>query len=161
MSAKKTIALLCLLAAAGCSDPLERALRATASIDGKAIEDPARTGDWLSHGRTYSEQRFSPLAQINRDNVAQLGLAWYLDIPAKGTVEATPLVADGVIYTTGSWGVVHAVDARSGRMIWTYDPQAQKRAAEAVVWDRNRGVALYQGTCRPEPSSADRCRSRR
>lgn len=140
-----SLAALLLLAMAGCSKPLDRALRATAGIDGQAIEDPARTGDWLSHGRTYAEQRFSPLAQIDRDNVARLGLAWYLDIPARGTVEATPLVADGVIYTTGSWGVVHAVDARTGSMIWTHDPQAQTRAAEAVVWDRNRGVALYQG----------------
>jgi len=133
--------------AAGCSptDPLEKALAATARIDGTVIEDPARAGDWLSHGRTYAEQRFSPLAQITRENVQQLGLAWYLDLPAKGTVEATPLVADGVIYTTGSWGVVHAVDARTGRLVWTHDPGAQARAAEAVVWDRNRGVALYQG----------------
>jgi quinohemoprotein ethanol dehydrogenase len=140
-------AAVVLLLCAGCApaDPLEEALRATAAIDGRAIEDPRRAADWLSHGRTYAEQRFSPLAQIDRDNVAQLGLAWYLDLPAKGTVEATPLVADGVIYTTGSWGVVHAVDARTGRMIWTHDPQAQTRAAEAVVWDRNRGVALYQG----------------
>ena len=140
-------AAVALLLCAGCApaDPLEEALRATAAIDGRAIEDPRRAADWLSHGRTYAEQRFSPLAQIDRDNVARLGLAWYLDLPAKGTVEATPLVADGVIYTTGSWGVVHAVDARTGRMIWTHDPQAQTRAAEAVVWDRNRGVALYQG----------------
>ena len=141
------LAAVALLLCAGCApaNPLEEALRATAAIDGRAIEDPRRAADWLSHGRTYAEQRFSPLAQIDRDNVAQLGLAWYLDLPAKGTVEATPLVADGVIYTTGSWGVVHAVDARTGRMIWTHDPQAQTRAAEAVVWDRNRGVALYQG----------------
>jgi quinohemoprotein ethanol dehydrogenase len=139
--------LVPLLLCAGCSrtDPLEKALAAMARIDGAAIEDPSRAGDWLSHGRTYAEQRFSPLAQVTRDNVQQLGLAWYLDLPAKGTVEATPLVADGVIYTTGSWGVVHAVDARTGRMIWTHDPGAQARASEAVVWDRNRGVALYQG----------------
>ena len=124
---------------------VDEALRATTLIDGRAIEDPSRAADWLSHGRTYGEQRFSPLAQIDRSNVAKLGLAWYLDLPSKGTMEATPLVAGGVIYTTGSWGVVFAVDARTGRLLWTHDPQAQKRAADAVVWDRNRGVALYQG----------------
>lgn len=116
-----------------------------ADVDGRDIDDPARSADWLSHGRTYGEQRFSPLAQIDRGNVAQLGLAWYLDLPSRGTMEATPLIANGVIYTTGSWGVVFAVDARTGRLLWSHDPQAQKRSADAVVWDRNRGVALYQG----------------
>lgn len=126
-------------------DGTRAALEATRSIDAAAINDPARGQDWLSHGRTYAEQRFSPLAQITPGNVDGLGLAWYLDLPSKGTIEATPLVANGILYTTGSWGVVFAVDGRTGRLLWSHDPQAQLRSADAVVWDRNRGVALWQG----------------
>ena len=105
----------------------------------------AATGEWLSHGRTHAEDRFSPLADINLETVSRLGLAWSLDLPSKGAMEATPLVANGIIYATGSWGVVFAVDARTGRRIWSFDPAAQGRTSEAIVWDRNRGVALWNG----------------
>ncbi|MCW2393758.1 MULTISPECIES: PQQ-dependent dehydrogenase, methanol/ethanol family [unclassified Sphingobium] len=114
-------------------------------VDDASIGDVALAGDWLSHGRTHAEDRFSPLDQIDRESVARLGLAWSLDLPSKGAMEATPLVWNGIIYTTGSWGVVYAVDARTGKQIWSYDPQVQGRAAEAIVWDRNRGVALWNG----------------
>ena len=67
----------------------------------------------MSHGRTYSEQRYSPLKQINDKNAAQLGLAWYYDYDTTRGMEATPLVIDGVIYTTSSWSKVHALDARN------------------------------------------------
>jgi quinohemoprotein ethanol dehydrogenase len=122
-----------------------QALNATRLIDARQINDPKRAQDWLSHGRTWSEQRFSPLDQISTRNVSDLGLAWSLDLPSKGTLEATPLVSNGIVYTTGSWGVVFAVDARNGKLIWSYDPQAQMRSAEAIVWDRHRGVALWKG----------------
>jgi quinohemoprotein ethanol dehydrogenase len=116
-----------------------------AKVDDASIGNAQLASDWLSHGRNHSEDRFSPLDQINRESVSRLGLAWSLDLPAKGAMEATPLVWNGIIFTTGSWGVVYAVDARTGKQLWTFDPQAQGRAGEAIVWDRNRGVALWNG----------------
>src|SRR5262249_43396117 len=95
----------------------------TRSIDDAKLRDAdARTSDWLTHGRTYSETRFSPLKQINTDNVKNLGLAWAFDTETTRGLEATPIVVDGVIYTTGSWSVVFAVDARTGKQIWKWDP---------------------------------------
>lgn len=114
-------------------------------VDDASIASADFASDWLSHGRTHAEDRYSPLDQINRETVSRMGLAWSLDLPAKGAMEATPLVWNGIIFTTGSWGVVYAVDARTGQQLWTYDPQAQGRTEEAIVWDRNRGVALWNG----------------
>jgi quinohemoprotein ethanol dehydrogenase len=71
-------------------------------------------GDWALHGRTASEQRYSPLAQIDDHNVAQLGLAWRYATDTRRGLEATPIVADGVLYATGSWSIVFALDAKDG-----------------------------------------------
>jgi quinohemoprotein ethanol dehydrogenase len=81
--------------------------------------------NWLAHGRTDSEQRFSPLAKITAANVNQLGLAWSHDIKTRSArgVEATPIVVDGVIYTTGAWSHVLALDAKTGKVLWEFDPQ--------------------------------------
>src|SRR5215470_9131105 len=78
--------------------------------------------NWMTNGRTYSEQHFSPLQQINDHNVGQLGLAWYLEVDSRIGTEATPLVVDGVLYTTSVWNLVHAIDARTGQELWRYDP---------------------------------------
>lgn len=108
--------------------------------------------NWLTHGRTYDEQRFSPLNQISSANVSQLGLAWFIDLPTKRGVEATPLVIDGVMFTTGSWSIVYAIDVRSGHQIWSYDPQVNRAWAQYACCDVvNRGVAawgkkIYVGT---------------
>ena len=69
----------------------------------------------MSHGRTYSEQRYSPLAQVNAENVGKLGLAWSYDLKTERGIEATSLVVDGVMYTTSAWSIVHAIDARTGK----------------------------------------------
>ena len=82
--------------------------------------------DWLTHGRTYAEQRYSPLDQIDASNVAQLGLAWSYDTDTTRGLEATPIVVDGVMYATGSWSVVYAVDARTGKQLWNYDPKVPR-----------------------------------
>jgi len=106
----------------------------------------ARPGDWITHGRTYSEARFSPLKQINATNVKELGLAWAFDTETTRGLEATPIVIDGSIYTTGSWSIVYAIDARTGKQIWRWDPKVPgsfgQRACCEVV---NRGVAVYKG----------------
>ena len=82
--------------------------------------------NWLSHGRTYDEQRFSPLDQINRDNVGELGLAWYFDVPTRRGMEATPIVIDGRMYVTGSWSIVYALNAATGEELWRYDPKVPR-----------------------------------
>ena len=94
--------------------------------DERLINADAEPHNWLNHGRTYTEQRFSPLEQINAENVAQLKLAWHLDLPSRRGLEATPLVVDGRMYTTGTWNRVYALDGRlialdamSGREVWS------------------------------------------
>ena len=119
----------------------------TGKVDGAAIQANARTArDWPSHGLDYAESRFSRLGQINADNVRALGLVWSYDLESTRGVEATPLVVDGIMYVTASWSVVHAVDVRSGKRLWTYDPKVPKEAGYRGCCDVvNRGVALHRG----------------
>lgn len=99
--------------------------------------------NWLTHGRTYDEQRFSPLDQINTSNVKELGLAWYFDIPTKRGIEATPIVVDGRMYVTGAWSMVYALDAADGSELWRYDPKVAREWARYACCDVvNRGVAV-------------------
>ncbi len=103
-------------------------------------------GNWMVHGRTSSEQRFSPLDQINESNVGKLTLAWYTDLDTNRGQEATPIVVDGVMYSTSAWSKVQAVDAKTGRLLWQYDPEVPG------IWDvraccgvQNRGAAVWKG----------------
>ena len=118
-----------------------------AAIDGaRIIAAETEPGNWLAHGRTYSEQRFSPLDSINADNVKQLGLAWHLDLGTDRGIEATPIVVDGIMFFSGPWSVVWAVDARSGEEIWFYDPEVPKEWGQKACCDVvNRGVAVWDG----------------
>jgi alcohol dehydrogenase (cytochrome c)/quinohemoprotein ethanol dehydrogenase len=101
---------------------------------------------WLTHGRTYDEQRFSPLDQINDGNAAQLGLAWSIDLDTNRGQEATPIVVDGVMYISTAWSEVKAIDAASGRILWEYDPEVSGKDAVKGCCDVvNRGVAVWQG----------------
>lgn len=112
----------------------------------RIIQADKEPGNWLSHGRTYDEQRYSPLTQIHADNVSELGLAWFFDTAHHRGLEATPIVVDGVMYISGLWSRVYALDARSGEQLWLYDPQvprettARKACCDAV----NRGVAVWE-----------------
>jgi PQQ-dependent dehydrogenase (methanol/ethanol family) len=104
------------------------------------------SGNWLMYGRTYDDHRFSPLNQINEQTVGNLGLAWRHEFGTTRGLEATPLVEDGVLYTSGSWSVVYAIDARTGEVRWTYDPKVDRSRAYFICCDVvNRGVALYHG----------------
>src|SRR3984893_7769360 len=104
------------------------------------------TANWIPYRRTCSEQRFSPLKQIDEQSVAKLGLAWSYDLETLRGVEATPLVKDGVLYTTSAWSLVYAFDAKTGKQLWNYDPKVPKDHAKYVCCDVvNRGVALYKG----------------
>jgi PQQ-dependent dehydrogenase (methanol/ethanol family) len=96
------------------------------------------------YGGGYDEQRFSPLKQINEQNVDKLGLLWSHEFGTTRGLEATPLVVSGVIYTTGEWSVVYAMDAKTGQILWTYDPKVPRGRARTICCDVvNRGVALY------------------
>ncbi len=99
----------------------------------------------MSTGRTYSEQHFSPLKQIDVGNVRQLGLAWSFDLDtAHRGQESTPLVIDGVMYVTGAWSKVFALNAKTGALIWTYDPKVPGKVAVNACCDVvNRGVAAF------------------
>jgi quinohemoprotein ethanol dehydrogenase len=102
--------------------------------------------NWLSYGRTYDEQRFSPLTSINDSNVAKLGLSWSTDLNTARGQEATPIVVDGVLYVSSAWSMVMAFDAATGAPLWTYDPQVPREKLVDVCCDAvNRGVAVYQG----------------
>jgi len=117
------------------------------TVDGAAIANEQDTGNWLSYGRTYSEQRYSPLDQINENTVAGLKADWALELPTDRTLLATPIVVDGVMYISGSYSVVRAVDAQSGKVLWTYDPKTLEVAGDRqrIFWDSNRGVAFWKG----------------
>ncbi len=117
------------------------------AIDDKYLLEANRdTGNWLMYGRTYKEQRFSPLQQINEESVQRLGLVWSEELGTTRGLEATPLVIDGVIYTTGSWNMVYAIEAKTGEFLWTYDPQVPRSRARVLCCDAiNRGPAFYRG----------------
>jgi quinohemoprotein ethanol dehydrogenase len=103
-------------------------------------------GNWMTTGRTYDEQRFSPLADINQGNVKELKLAWTARLDVDRGVEATPLVVDGTLYTTGAFSIVYAFDADSGRLQWKYDPQVPREKGKNACCDVvNRGVAVRKG----------------
>ena len=103
-------------------------------------------GNWLSHGRTYEETRFSPLTQINKETVSQLGLAWYKDMGTNRAQESTPIIVDDIMYLTSSWSIVYAIDAKTGETLWRYDPEVPGEHARKACCDVvNRGVAVYEG----------------
>lgn len=106
----------------------------------------ADTANLLTHGRTYTEQRHSPLRQVNETSVTRLGLAWSVDMQTLHGLEATPLVKDGVMFLTSTWSVVQALDARTGAPRWRYDPASPKDHDKFMCCGVvNRGVALYRG----------------
>jgi quinohemoprotein ethanol dehydrogenase len=115
-------------------------------LDDAALRDAdTDSAQWLSYGRTYSEQRHSPLKQIDEASVGRLGLAWTVDMQTLRGLEATPLMRDGVMFTTSAWSVVYAIDARNGTVLWRHDPGVPKEHAKFVCCDVvNRGVALYR-----------------
>src|SRR5438067_5736152 len=127
--------LIGLLSLAACHAPQQRP-RATGPAIGAAE-------NWVSHGAAADETSFSRLDQINTQTVGKLGLAWALDLPGEASLEATPLAIGGVLYFTGSYGTVYAVDGGSGKILWSYDPQTWKHNPDKMHYSfaANRGVA--------------------
>jgi quinohemoprotein ethanol dehydrogenase len=103
--------------------------------------------NWLTGGRDKNGTYYSPLTTINAGNITHLGFAWSYDLggPQRGQ-EATPIVVDGVMYSSGTWGYVYALDAATGRELWRYDPKGDLFAARNPCCDLvNRGVAVWKG----------------
>ncbi|HWJ70747.1 MAG TPA: PQQ-dependent dehydrogenase, methanol/ethanol family [Sphingobium sp.] len=101
--------------------------------------------DWPLHGRTEMAQRFSPLDQITRDNIGQLGLGWFHDLDTDRGQEATPIMVDGTLYLVSAYDIVQALDARSGALLWTYDPDVREASARSCCGPVSRGVAVADG----------------
>jgi len=109
----------------------------------KTIVEASDTG-WRSHGRTYSEQRHSPVNTINTETVSDLGLEWSFDLGSSRGIETTPIVHDGIMYVTATWNRVHALNAKTGANLWSFDPVIDKEQAAKGCCDViNRGVAIW------------------
>lgn len=114
--------------------------------DAQILKAEVQPENWLTYGRTYSEQRFSPLQNINDKNADRLGLAWFFDLDTDRGQEATPIVVDGVMYFSTAWSKVFALNAMTGKRLWSYDPKVPRQwGANACCDVVNRGVAIWQG----------------
>ncbi|MBO9517639.1 MAG: PQQ-dependent dehydrogenase, methanol/ethanol family [Porphyrobacter sp.] len=145
-SVKWIVAACAALALAGCNRKEEAAQPSALPTTGvtDAMIAAADANEWLSYGRDYAEQRFSPLTQISDANVSKLGLAWYADMETARGQEATPLMHDGTLYVSTAWSMVKAFDAKTGALKWSYDPKVPRETLARACCDAvNRGVALY------------------
>ena len=140
---------ICLCACTPPPEPgtLEHVKLVTEDVDeNRLVHADENHGDWLSYGRNYAEDRFSNLDQITTETINELGLSWSLELGSNRGIEATPIVVDGIMYISGPWSVVWAVDARKGELLWSWDPNVPKDYAKYACCDVvNRGVALYEG----------------
>lgn len=132
------------LSASGEPDGAVLGLANTAGANTLLLDDSAGE-DWPAFGRTYGEQHFSPLTQISDGNIDELGLAWYLDL-GPGNPVTGPLAVDGVLYFASGYSVVHAVDPRSGKLLWKYDPRVTEVAGKRLRMGWGiRGIAYWNG----------------
>jgi len=146
------ISVLLTCAVCACSQQTTAPARAIYAPPGRSVDQvrlnaaAAEPQNWFTGGRDQDGTYFSPLKSINDGNVARLGFAWSYDLGTHRGQEATPLVVDGVMYTSGTWGYVYALAAATGRELWRFDPHADFAAARNPCCDMvNRGVALWQG----------------
>ena len=143
MVKKIVVALAAALLVQGCGSSVPEAGNVT---EERLLAKDDNGDDWLSHGRTYAEQRYSPLEDINDKNVGQLSLAWAVEFDTSRGQEATPIVVDGIMYLSTAWSKVMAVEAATGKVLWKFDPQAQgAKGAHACCDVVNRGVAVWEG----------------
>src|SRR5947208_2197126 len=120
--------------------------RQTRRVDDSALKNAGKGTEWLTYGHSYSEQRYSTLKQIDATNVGRLGLAWSFEVgEGGGNQEATPLFANGVLYGITNWSITFAVDARTGKEIWRYDPKVVRGGVRLCCGVISRGIALYEG----------------
>ncbi len=120
-------------------------LFACKSDEDEKISDESNTSEWLAYGRTHSEQRFSPVTDIDTATVKNLKVDWYIDLPNDVALVSTPLVVDGVLYFTGTMNRIRAVDATNGKLIWEFDPEVAKHLGtdRKPGWTQSRGISYY------------------
>jgi quinohemoprotein ethanol dehydrogenase len=141
------VSVVLLMTCVGCQkDQAERAAGKPAEVNSlRMVAADREPENWMVHGRTYNEQRFSPLKQINDQSVSQLKLAWFYDLDTHRGQEATPLVIDGVMYFTSAWSKVFALNAGTGALLWSYDPKVPGEWGVNACCDVvNRGVAVWK-----------------
>ncbi|MBX5461739.1 MAG: PQQ-dependent dehydrogenase, methanol/ethanol family [Steroidobacteraceae bacterium] len=142
-----SVALAALVSACSTGPESPQGQRAAANVTTERLLNAANEpSQWLTYNGDYNEQRYSRLKQINTENVATLGLAWYADFPTNLPVEGSPLYIDGVIYQPLPWSKVAAYDARKGTQLWLFDPKVPGE------WNINiccgidtRGLAAWNG----------------
>ena len=141
-AAISAVAALLILARAAAAPPA----RYAAVDDSRLLRAAEEPQNWLTYGGTWYEQRYSRLAEINTRTVARLRPAWTFEFDTTRGQESTPLVVDGVMYVTTAWSKVYALDARTGRQIWFFDPKVPGPAGVPTCCDvNNRGAAVYEG----------------
>jgi len=120
-------------------------------IDDKALKSAGKSTEWSINGMDWGEQRYSTMTQINPGNVSRLASAWSYELgPGGGNQQATPLYSNGVLYTVTNWSIVAAVDAKTGKELWRYDPDADRTMTQPgksrlCCGVNSRGIALYEG----------------
>ncbi|MGJ3626069.1 PQQ-binding-like beta-propeller repeat protein [Sphingomonas sp. MMS24-JH45] len=148
MRGSRALMAMAAMALAGCGERAadRAATTGVGKVDGALLASGGDGRDWAMTGFDYSEDRFSPLTQVNAGNVGKLGLAWFADMPDARGQEATPVVVDGKLFVTGPWSKVFAFDAATGAKLWEYDPGVDKtKAVQACCDVVNRGVAAWKG----------------
>jgi quinohemoprotein ethanol dehydrogenase len=137
------------------------AARQEKHVDTAALLHAASADGWLTYGHDYADTHYSPLSQIDTSNAGKLGLAWYFQTDSDtGTEEATPIVANGTMYVTTAWDLLYALDARTGKLKWSWDPKIGhlnfprgsagkpdrvRTGPSLCCGPGNRGVAIYNG----------------
>ena len=120
-------------------------------IDDKTLKTAGKGTEWTINGMDWGEQRYSTMTQINPGNVSKLASVWSYELgPGGGSQQATPLYSNGVLYTVTNWSIVAAVDAKTGKEIWRYDPRADRTMTQPgksrlCCGVNSRGIALYEG----------------
>lgn len=148
-ASKYVMVMVCVMLA-GCSEQNNPSPASETPLSGdvtrtRVVED-ADPGNWYTTGRTFEESHYSPLTQINKETVQQVGFAWEYDTKTTRGLEATPVVIDGIMFTSGTWGRVYALDAGTGKALWTFNPEVDGQVAGDACCDVvNRGVAVWKG----------------
>ena len=115
----------------------------------RVLKESSKGENWFLKGGDFTGQHYSPLNAVNTETVDELGLAWSAELPIPDGVSTTPIVVDGVIYLSGAYSVVVAIDATTGKMLWQFDPNVREAfvAGAMLSWPArvNRGVAVLEG----------------
>src|SRR5258706_4537805 len=155
--ARGTLAIVVMFVTAGLtlSQPAAQGQSQGRRVDDAVLRNAGTSGeDWLTYGMDQGEKRYSPLTQIDASNVTRLGSVWSFEIPGGnnnppggGNQEATLLASNGVLYGITTWSVVYAIDARTAKQLWKWDPEVNRPGVQSKMCCGivNRGVALYEG----------------